>query len=303
MKSYKLIPSMFLMLSLGACQSGINQSPEDLGPTEASPAADAPGESVDVTESDVVDAAEIGQDATTEEATQCALEEVDLNQFEAWRREAGWWVGEYTLLGADGNPSVSQSWPYRYDHYKGFIHLEVEGNAIKQRNVFLYPPKIAAECSGEDGEVLGDGSCGVNGNEKVFSADQQAADCEGNLAGPFVAYGMEMSTATTLMGDDTVLYQVRMPDGSLMQNQLTSLPGNDTRVRTAQGFYMGNPTYASYYRERRVTQEEFFELLAEARRDYDILESDYCGFDSAGQPTEKSCDEHFGLTEDPASER
>ena len=119
--------------------------------------------------------------------------------------------------------------------------------------MFLYPPKIAAECSGEDGEVLGDGSCGVNGNEKVFSADQQAADCDGNLAGPFVAYGMEMSTATTLMGDDTVLYQVRMPDGSLMQNQLTSLPGNDTRVRTAQGFYMGNPTYASYYRERRVT--------------------------------------------------
>ena len=31
MKSYKLIPSIFLMLSLGACQSGINQSPEDLG--------------------------------------------------------------------------------------------------------------------------------------------------------------------------------------------------------------------------------------------------------------------------------
>ena len=56
---------------------------------------------------------------------------------------------------------------------------------------------------------------------------------------------------------------------------------------------MGSPTYASYYRERRVTEEEFFELLAEARREYDILESDYCGFDSAGQPTAKTCAEHF----------
>ena len=292
MKSYRFIPSMFLIFSLGACQAGINQSPEELGPSGGQDATETT-DSTTETNTDVEEATDIAQDATTQEAPQCALENVDLNEFEAWRREAGWWVGEYTLLGADGNPSVSQSWPYRYDHYKGFIHLEVEGNAIKQRNVFLYPPKLAEECSGEDGEVLGDGSCGVNGNEKVFSADQQAADCDGNLAGPFVAYGMEMSTTTTLMGDDTVLYQVRMPDGSLMQNQLTSLPGNDTRVRTAQGFYMGSPTYASYYRERRVTEEEFFELLAEARREYDILESDYCGFDSAGQPTAKTCAEHF----------
>ena len=29
-----------------------------------------------------------------------------------------------------------------------------------------------------------------------------------------------------------------------MQNQLTSLPGNGTRIRTAQGLYAGNPSYA-----------------------------------------------------------
>ncbi len=233
-------------------------------------------------------------DETSEDV--CRPEMVNLEDFEAWRREAGFWVGEYTLLGADGNPSASSSWPYRYDHYRGFIHLEVIGNAIKQRNVFVYPPQNPDLCTGEEGEVVGDGACGVNGNEKVFSADQEAADCSGNLAGPYVAYGMEMNTATTILGDDTVLYQVRMPDGSLMQNQLTSLPGNDTRVRTAQGFYMGNPTYASYYRERKVTRDEFFALLEETRTEYGILEEDYCGRDSSGAETNLSCMEHFDLT-------
>ena len=297
MKRLPLLASLFFFFSSAACESDLNQSPEDLsGQADTTSGATAsPTPDAATTGSTSSDAAT--PDAAEDVAPSCDLASLDLRDFEAWNREAGWWVGEYTLLGADGNPSVSQSWPYRYDHYMGFIHLEVDGNAIRQRNVFLYPPKLAEECIGEDGEVIGDGTCGVNGNEKVFSADQSAVDCDGNLAGPFMAYGMEMSTETTLMGDDTVLYQVRMPDGSLMQNQLTSLPGNDTRVRTAQGFYMGNATYASYYRERRVSEMEFFWLLAQAREDYNILESDYCGYDSAGQATEKSCDEHFERNE------
>ena len=39
------------------------------------------------------------------------------------------------------------------------------------------------------------------------------------------------------IGDDTVLYSVRIPDalgGGINQNQLTTLPGNGVRVRTAQ---------------------------------------------------------------------
>ena len=293
MKRLPLLASLLFVFSSAACESDLNQSPEDLsGQADTTSGATAsPTPDAATTGSTSSDAAT--PDAAEDVAPSCDLASLDLRDFEAWNREAGWWVGEYTLLGADGNPSVSQSWPYRYDHYMGFIHLEVDGNAIRQRNVFLYPPKLAEECIGEDGEVIGDGTCGVNGNEKVFSADQSAVDCDGNLAGPFMAYGMEMSTETTLMGDDTVLYQVRMLDGSLMQNQLTSLPGNDTRVRTAQGFYMGNATYASYYRERRVSEMEFFWLLAQAREDYNILESDYCGYDSAGQATEKSCEEHF----------
>ena len=62
-------------------------------------------------------------------------------------------------------------------------------------------------------------------------------------------YGMQLDTETRLLNDDTVLYQVY--HGALLQNQLTSLPGNDTRIRTAQGLYAGNPTYASFYQERK----------------------------------------------------
>lgn len=225
----------------------------------------------------------------------CDLDNFQLLDFKPWQREHGYWVGEYTLLGADGTPQVSSRWPYRYDNYQGFIHLEVVGNAIKQRNVFLYPPKLAEQCD-ETTTALGNGICGINGNEKIFSADQKATDCSGNISGPFESFGMTLDTYTTLIGDDTVLYQVRMPNGSIMQNQLTTLPPNDTRVRTAQGFYLNAPTYASYYRERKVTQEEFFKLLAEARTKYNILETDYCGYDNTNQPSQTSqttCDEHF----------
>ena len=107
-------------------------------------------------------------------------------------------------------------------------------------------------------------------------------------------FGMQLDTETRLLGDDTVLYQVRM-NGALMQNQLTSLPGNGTRIRTAQGLYAGNPSYASFYRERKVSREEFFELLDAKRAEYNILEADHCGFDNGNQPSEISCEQHFSM--------
>lgn len=44
-----------------------------------------------------------------------------------------------------------------------------------------------------------------------------------------------------------------------------------------------------------MTQDECFNLLAEARIAYGILETDYCGQDRSGMPSEKSCDEHFEI--------
>ena len=167
--------------------------------------------------------------------------------YEVWKREEGYWYGEYTFLGAEGDPYISSSWNYPYDHYYGFIHIELNGNALKQRNVFIYPPQTAEKCEADD-STEGDGVCGVNGNEKVFGADQEASDCEGNLAGPYTQGGFTLDTTTTVrsprqnncaegdhahltpspraqvLGDDTVIYSVRIPDsmgGGINQNQHT----------------------------------------------------------------------------------
>jgi len=127
------------------------------------------------------------------EPAECDPTKENLTDFEAWRREEGYWVGEYTLLGADGDWFESGGWPYRYDHYRGFIQLELDGPNLTQNNLFLYPPQLAEDCTGEFDEetslptdVLGGGACGINGNEKVLAeAIQSATDCQGGLSGTF----------------------------------------------------------------------------------------------------------------------
>lgn len=231
----------------------------------------------------------------------CNPEDVNLLDFEVWRRENGYWVGEYTFLGADGNPNQSASWPYRYDQYKGFIALKIEGNRLIQRNVFAYPPQDSERCTGEEGDVKGDGTCGIHGNEKIFSADQTASDCRGNLAGPFVTPFGTANTFTTIIEPDTVVYRVQFPDPPfLLQNQLTTLPNDQIRIRSAQGFSVPTQetSYLSYYRERKVTREEFYEALEQARADYNILPSDECGYDGTSNgPTGIDCETHFSDTE------
>ena len=131
-----------------------------------------------------------------------------LADYEVWKREEGYWYGEYTFLGAEGDPYVSSSWNYPYDHYYGFIHIELNGNALKQRNVFIYPPQTTEKCEADD-STEGDGVCGVNGNEKVFGADQEARDHEGNLAGPYTQGGFTLDTTTRVLGDDDRSLRIR----------------------------------------------------------------------------------------------
>ena len=54
-------------------------------------------------------------------------EDVVLADFEQWRDETGYWIGEYSFYGPDGSPNVSASWPYPYGSYKGFITGNVKG--------------------------------------------------------------------------------------------------------------------------------------------------------------------------------
>jgi len=227
------------------------------------------------------------------------LSELQLSDFEVWKREEGYWFGEYTLIGAEGDPFTSASWNYPYDHYYGFIHIELIGNSLSQRNIFVYPPQSSDLCAIDD-SAMGSGVCGTNGNEKIFSADQTASDCNGNLAGPYPYGAYTLDTTTTIFGDDTVLYQVKLPaafGGGFNQNQLTTLPGNGVRVRTAQGFdFAGQAAYSSFYRETKLaSQEEWLEKLAEIRASAGILPADHCAYDSSNMPSGVTCEEHFGF--------
>lgn len=271
----------------------------------------------------------------------CDPENVDLASYSQWKAETGYWIGEYTFMGADGNAYQSANWPYRYDHYRGFITGNVSGNSYRQRNVFLYPPKILEQCTSKN-ETVGFGECGVNGNMKTFKADQSATKCStnpllgGSIEGP---YGPLSYTYTSLIGqDNAVLYQVYLTADALnsyelfvlgnpyqrcnattiycgydkdriIQSQLTTLTSNEKqefRTRTAQGFdafaNIGSQTYASFYRERKVTEEEFWRTFNATIVEYNILDSDLCAWSSGDfggtvpseySPRLEACAEHL----------
>ena len=73
-----------------------------------------------------------------------------------------------------------------------------------------------------------------------------------------------------------------------MQSQLTTLTqmadGSWRRTRTAQGFdafvNVGAPSYASFYRERKVSEEEFWTEFDRVKAEYNILDSDTCAWKS-----------------------
>jgi len=161
----------------------------------------------------------------------------------------------------------------------------------------VYPPQD--DCSANN-STLGDGECGVNGNEKIFQADQAASDCDGNLAGPFDFGGVVLDTTTTVLGDDTAIYKVTLPPdfgGGFQQNQLTTLPGNGVRVRTAQTFDLNQlPEAVSFFREfKQANVSEWLDKLADVRLSLNILPSDHCGWDAVNEPSNISCTDHFGF--------
>lgn len=175
---------------------------------------------------------------------------------------------------------------------KSFI---LNRNAYRQRNVFLYPPQTEEMCA-IDNTTVGDGICGENGNTKLFEADQSATTCSdepgrgGVIEGP---YAGAFKTKTELIGrDNALLYQVytdkdvfQLEEDGLWQSQLTTINTNlfneTLRVRTAQGFgFDGEPSYASFYREKRVSKDYFYAMLNETLIEYSIQESDTC--DGAG---------------------
>lgn len=162
--------------------------------------------------------------------------------------------------------------------------------AYRQRNVFLYPPQTTEKCA-INNSTTGVGACGVNGNSKLFEADQSGrknGPCDGTIGGPYAGI---LRTKTTLVGKkNALLYQVSY-QGKLFQSQLTTLSGNARRTRSAHGYNPFGPTpevptYCSFYRERRVDEEEFYSTLNATLEEYGILEEDACTRDSNGNLVE-----------------
>ena len=142
----------------------------------------------------------------------------------------------------------------------------------------------------------------MNGNTKIFSADQQASVCydneemKGDIDGLYAGF---LPTKTQLVGqDNALLYQVFYPaapdDLRLLQSQLTTITkdpasGQVFRTRSAQGFEflgfvspIGTTTSSSYYRERKVNETIFYKEMQKAIDEYNILEDDLCKWDNNG---------------------
>lgn len=204
-------------------------------------------------------------DASVDLPVPCDPSEIELSDYPQWQHEEGYWIGEYSLYGADGDPSVSSSWNYPYDHYRGFITGNVRGNKYRQRNVFMYPPQLSAACPG----VTGDGACGINGQMKLFEADQVAATCSNNpLAGGDIEgpYGSLSYTTTELIGrNNSLLYQVWMTKESLAYYEGAALGNSYGRCKniSAHEWYCGasgpdDPVSA--YPEDRLMQSQLTTL-------------------------------------------
>lgn len=219
-----------------------------------------------------------------------------LSSIKVLRKEEGWYVGNYTLLGADGNFFTSTTFPYSYAQYRGFEHIQLKGSCRLSRAVLVYPPLAKQDCVAPD-FVAGDGKCGVNGNEKVFNLDQQAADCDGNLMSA-TDLAFEGMTTVTIGQDDTILQQSRFKDsGDLFQNTLITIGPDGTRLSTTQAFNPGvgpaRPRLLSYFREQRVSEAEWRKQLAETRAKFNVLESDYCGWNAFNVRSNTTCEKHF----------
>jgi hypothetical protein len=135
-------------------------------------------------------------------------------------------------------------------------------------------------------------------------ADQSATTCSmneeltGDIEGPFIQGPFSLPTKTQLVGqDNALLYQVFIPgamvgasEDRLLQSQLTTITespdGHLYRTRTAQGFdafaNVGVTTSASYYRERKVSETDFYDALESAIELYAINTDDLCKWDSSG---------------------
>jgi len=141
----------------------------------------------------------------------CEPEAVNLLDFEYFQNDAGYWCGDATLLNRDGRPVQSEVFPYPYANYKVFWVNEIEGSALENRTIALYPPLSQARCdelaAAGITNALGSGVCGENGAGKIYVSGQEAADCSGTLKGIFPIGSIPLFSEATLLTDRIQTYR------------------------------------------------------------------------------------------------
>jgi hypothetical protein len=185
---------------------------------------------------------------------------LNLLDFEVWKREKGYWFGEYTFLNSNGNVNYEASddptsGQYNYKKYYGFINLQIKGNELRQKNIFIRPPLDL-----ESKDLNSDGVVSIDELDKFgfTSTYDYLIDLDNKIATPVIdneevdikPFNYNEGTEKTFIAE-----QSASDENMIYQNQLTTLPNNTTRIRTAQGFYNGFSTYVSYYREIKIEDE------------------------------------------------
>lgn len=236
----------------------------------------------------------------------CDPSAVNLLDFEYFRKDEGYWCGDATFLGADGNPLQSDVFPYPYENYKIFWLDSIDGDDIQNRTLVMYPPlspERCAELSAADiPNALGSGVCGVNGAGKIYVGDQSASDCSGTVTGSLRPGSSPLFSEATLLTDSIQAYREEFIEGGvLLLNGITTLQ-NGALVTNGQIWNPLQPPgldqlYASYFdRLHKCSEAEFFAEIAFWSNRYDIPAGETCGIDSANMPSDTTCAEFFDTT-------
>lgn len=234
------------------------------------------------------------------------------DQHSIWGDLEGYWIGNFTFMDGDGQPFPTShyntaykfGWPYQYGQYNGFINVTIKGSRYYQHNYFAYPPASAEFCEQTVPEgklnVIGTGTCGVNGNAKSFDAfgttshekDGTMHSLEG--AGTYkdfwnIAYPIDKNTMIYVSSDDKTQFHSQTN---------VFYPTKRHRTRTAYGFdYAGIPGmaggrdnplyYSSLYREYKVSKEEWLGTIKHHNEKFNIPIADR--IQGGVLPMETSC--------------
>jgi len=228
----------------------------------------------------------------------------DLLDFEYYANQDGYWCGDATTLGSDGNPFQINAFPHPYANYKIFIQVKVEGPELKTKTLVIYPRESFERCleieeAGFPTSLVPGGRCGVNGAGKVYVGNEVASDCKGGLVGVFPLGQLQFFAESKLLSERIQVYRQETEEGGALILDDVSTLQDDAWVLTGQ---LWNPRQAPglpqlegnfFDRMHKCSKREFFGQIAHWGHQFKVPRGRICGLDSGNQLTNESCFEFF----------